>query len=199
MLSKVLQFVLQGWPSEVDEEALKPYFIGREELSVHAGCLLRGARVIVPPQGREEIFNIFQDTHPRIVKMKSLARSFVWWPKMDTNLEKKVKSCATCQSHQKTPPCFPLHPWEWPGCPWSRVRVDYVGPFMRKMFLLIIDAHSKLMDIHCVNSATSNVTIDKVRSTFASPGLPGIVVSDSGSNFVSSEFKSFLQLMASNT
>ena len=109
VLSQVLQFVLQGWPSEVDEEALKPYFIRREELSVHAGCLLWGARVIVPPQGREEVLNLLHNTHPRIVKMKSLARSYVWWPKMDTNLEERVKSCATCQSHQKTPPCSPLH------------------------------------------------------------------------------------------
>ena len=60
---------------------------------------------------------------------------------------------------------------------------------MGKMFLLIIDAHSKWMDIHCVNSATSSVTIHKIRSSFASHGLPGIVVSDNGSNFVSSEFK----------
>ena len=193
VLSQVLQFVLQGWPSEVEEEAVKPYFIRREELSVHAGCLLRGAWVIVQPQGREEVLNILHDTHPGIVKMKSLARSYVWWPKMDTNLEEKVKSCVTCQSHQKTPPCSPLHPWEWPGRPWSRVHVDYAGPFMGKMFLLIIDAHSKWMDIHSVNSATSSVTIDKMRSTFASHGLPEIVVSDNGSNFVSSEFKSFLQ------
>ena len=118
---------------------------------------------------------------------------------MDSNLEEKVKSCATCQTHQKTPPCSQLHPWEWPGRPWSRVHVDYAGPFMGKMFLLIIDAHSKWMDIHCVNSATSSVTIDKMRSTFASHGLPEIVVSDNGSNFVSSEFKSFLQKKASST
>ena len=57
----------------------------------------------------------------------------------------------------------------------------------------IIDAHSKWMDIHCVNSATSSVTIDKMRSIFSSHGLPEIVVSDNESNFVSSEFKSFLQ------
>ena len=139
------------------------------------------------------MLNILHDTQPGIVKMKSLARSYVWWPKMDTNLEEKVKSCVTCQSHQKTPPCSPLHPWEWPGRPWSRVHVDFAGPFMGKMFLLITDAHSKWMDIHCVNSATSSVTIDKMRSTFASHGLPEIVVSDNGSNFVSSEFKSFLQ------
>ena len=52
----------------------------------------------------------------------------------------------------------------------------------------IIDAHSKWMDIHCVNSANSSVTIDKMRSIFSSHGLPEIVVSDIGSNFVSSEF-----------
>ena len=62
------------------------------------------------PQGREEVLNILHDTHPGIVKMKSLARGYVWWPKMDTNLEEKVKSCATCQNHQKTPPRSPLHP-----------------------------------------------------------------------------------------
>ena len=53
VLSQVLQFVLQGWPSEVEEEALKPYFIRREELSAHAGCLLRGARVTVPLKGEK--------------------------------------------------------------------------------------------------------------------------------------------------
>ena len=44
-----------------------------------------------------------------------------------------------------------------------------------------------------MNSATSSVTIDKMRSIFSSHVLPEIVVSDNGSNFVSSEFKSFLQ------
>ena len=111
----------------------------------------------------------------------------------DARLEEKVKSCAVCQSHQSKPPCSPLHPWEWPGRPWSRVYVDYAGPFVGKMFLLIIDAHSKWMDIHCVNSATSSMTIEKLRTTFASHGLPEIVVTDNGSNFMSSEFKSFLQ------
>ena len=153
---------------------------------------MRSSRHSTPSRERRGVEHITRYS-PGNRKKKSLARSYVWWPKMDTNLEEKVKGCATCQSHQKTPPCSPLHPWEWPGRPWSRVHVDYAGPFMGKMFLLIIDAHSKWMDIHCVNSATSSVTIDKMRSTFASHGLPEIVVSDNGSNFVSSEFKSFLQ------
>ena len=77
--------------------------------------------------------------------------------------------------------------------PWSRVHIDYAEPFIGKMLLLIIDALFKLMDIHCVNSATSSVTIDMMRSTLASDGLPETVVSDYGSHFGSSEFRSFLQ------
>ena len=148
---------------------------------------------MIPPQGRKEVLNVLNESHPGIVRMKSLARSYVWWPKMDARLEEKVKSCAICQSHQSEPPCSLLHPWEWPGRPWSRVHIDYTGPFVGKMFLLIIDAHSKWMDIHCVNSATSSMIIEKLRTMFASHGLPEIVVNDNGSNFMSSEFKSFLQ------
>ena len=113
-----------------------------------------------------------------------------------TNLEAKVKNCATGQSQQKTPSCSPLHPWEWPERPWWR---DFAGPFMEKMFLLIIDAHSKWMDIHCVNSATSSVTIHKMRSIFFSHGLPEIVVSNNGSNFVSRNLSHFFKKMASST
>ena len=73
------------------------------------------------------------------------------------------------------------------------MHIDYAGPFTGKMFLLIDNTQSKWMDISSVNSATSSVTIDRMRSTFTSHGLTEIVLPDNGSNFVSSEFKSFLQ------
>ena len=146
-----------------------------------------------PPQGREEVLNVLHESHPGIVRMNRLAESYVWCSKMDARLEEKVKSCATCQSHQRKPPCSPLHPWEWPGRPWSREHVDYAGTFMGKMFLLCSDAHSKCMDIHCVNSVTSSKTIEKLRTTFASHGLPESLVTENGSNCITSEFKSFLQ------
>ena len=61
----------------VEAEALKPYFGRREELSVHAGCVLWGSRVVITPQGREEVLNLLHESHPGIVKMKNLARSYV--------------------------------------------------------------------------------------------------------------------------
>lgn len=42
--------------------------------------------------------------------MKTLARSYVWWPSMDKDIEKMVKNCDECQLHQKAPDEAPLHP-----------------------------------------------------------------------------------------
>ena len=110
---------------------------------------------------------------------------------MDVALEERVKSCEVCQAHQKTPAPVPLHPWEWRSRPWSRVHIDYAGPFMGKMFLLIINAHFKWLDVYCVNSATTKITIEKLRATFTTHGLPEMIVS--GSSFTSGKFKVFMQ------
>ena len=87
---------------------------------------------------------------------RSLAWSFVWWPCLDADLEKYAREC---KPHQKIPPKAPLHPWEWPEFPCSRIHIDYAGPFMGKMFLVLVDAHSKWMDVHVVRPATSLTTI----------------------------------------
>ena len=96
----------------------------------------------------------------------------MWWPQIDNDLEKLVKNCDDCQSTRHLPPVAPLQPWEWPQRPWARVHVDYARPFMNKYFLLLVDAHSKWIEVRPVNNATSTVTIDQLRSIFATHGLP---------------------------
>lgn len=41
----------------------------------------------------------------------------------------------------------------------------------------------------CVNSATTEATIEKLRTTFATHGLPEVIVPDNGSVFTSEDFK----------
>ena len=62
------------------------------------------------------------------------------------------------------------------------------------MYLILIDAHSKWIEVHITTSTTSSITIEKMRSTFATFGIPEtLVVTDNGSNFTSSEFEEFLK------
>ena len=66
------------------------------------------------------------------------------------------------------------------------------GPFLGHMFLVLIDAHSKWMEVELMTSITSLVIISVLREIFACFGLPTSIVTDNGRNFVSSEFNDFL-------
>ncbi len=76
-LSNVKAFVSQGFPSNKLEVEFTPYQSRARELSVINGCILRGARVVVPPQGREAVLKELHDTHPGCSKMKAIARYYI--------------------------------------------------------------------------------------------------------------------------
>ena len=149
--------------------------------------------MVVPPQGRSKVLTELHEAHPGESRMKALARSYVWWPGLDQEIVKKVKSCDKCQSNQSAPAEAPLHPWEWPGLPWSRMHIDYAGPYKGEMFLVVVDAYSKWLEVHRMRSITSTATIEKLREMFATHGLPATLVSDNGSNFTSAEFQEFMK------
>ena len=58
------------------------------------------------------------------------------------------------------------------------------------MILVIVDSHSKWIEAHVVNSATSQATIEKLRLTHR---LPEVIVLDNGTTFTSEEFTEFVR------
>ena len=112
---------------------------------------------------------------------------------MEKYLEKLVQRCDTRQLHNNSPPAAPLHPWEWPEKPWTRIHIDYAGPFLGKMLLVAVDATSKWIETHIMSSTTSTATVNKLREIFAEHGLPEILVSDNAANFISEEFETFMR------
>jgi len=192
VLGKIHDFVLQGWPEEFDaDDEIKQFSKRKEELSVEAGVVLWGSRVVVPMKLRKRVLDELHVAHAGSSRMKMLARSFVWWPKMDGEIDEVTSTCWECVEHRKSPAAAPIHPWETPSGPWQRIHVDYAGPFMGRMFLIVSDAFSKWLDVHVTASSTSQVTIEKLRHTFSTHGVPEVLVSDNGPCFVGSEFKKF--------
>ena len=193
VLSKVMQFIMLGWPESVESE-LKSYWNRRLELSVHAGCILWGLKVVVPPQGRNTVLAELHCAHPWITRMKALARQWVWWPNIDQAVEDVVKQCGGCQQDRLDPPPAPLHPWQWPTRRWTRLHIDFAGPIDGKMFLVIINSHSKWIEVFAMNLATSAATVRYLCQLMAEFGIPETIVSDNGTQFVAAEFKEFCQL-----
>ena len=163
-LSRIRNLVQHGW-KDGEEDTMKP-FNRSEELSVQDGCVLWRCRVVVPIAGQLQVLKQLHDGHPGVSRMKSIARSLVWWPGIDKAIESEVKKCDQCQLHQKTPSLAPLHPWEWPNRPWSRVHIDHAGPFQGKLFLILVDAHSKWLEVMTVPSTSSEVTLQKLSHLF---------------------------------
>ena len=60
------------------------------------------------------------------------------------------------------------------------------------MLLVLVDAHSKWIEVFPTNHSTSAAVIENLRKVFAQFGIPEAVVSDNGSCFISEEFNTFL-------
>ncbi|XP_031357014.1 uncharacterized protein K02A2.6-like isoform X2 [Photinus pyralis] len=195
VLSRVMQWIWKGWPDNGKKlpDEFTPYLQRKHELNCYQDCLLWGTRVIVPLGVRDTVLKMLHSAHPGIVKMKSLARSYVWWPNIDKQIEKLVGLCRECQETRNMPRKSSIHPWEWARAPWSRIHIDHAGPMKGKLFLVVTDAYSKWLEVKLVPNTSSAVTIGVLRELFATHGIPDVVVSDNGTSFSSSEFKQFLK------
>ena len=62
------------------------------------------------------------------------------------------------------------------------------------MFLIIVDAHSKWLDVYPTRLATTAVTLDKLRTSFAAWGLPRVLCTDNAACFTCPAFEEFCTL-----
>ncbi|XP_029139135.1 uncharacterized protein K02A2.6-like, partial [Protobothrops mucrosquamatus] len=157
------------------------------------GCILWGSRVIVPSSFRPRVLESLHEGHPGIVRMKALTRSYLWWPGLNKAIEAQVHGCIMCQQSRLEMPQAPVHQWEDTHTPWSRIHIDFAGPFQGQLFLIMVDSHSKWLEVAPVPNMTTSRTIQKLCRIFATHGLPDILVSDNGAQFTASEFQSFLR------
>ena len=135
-------------------------------------CILVGAWVIISPTGCDIILEQLHDIHPGINKMKALARLYVWWPGLDTAITAKVQSCQICQESCPNLEKAPLHPWEcWAKSPLGKITFGPCRPFFRKLYLVVMDTHSKWIDALIVKSTSAEATISKLLTLFITHGL----------------------------
>ncbi|KAL1286096.1 Uncharacterized protein TPS_00892 [Trichinella pseudospiralis] len=170
ILTRILSWAWRGWPKSVSDERLKPYVTCQHEISIHNGCLLWSSRVIIPLQARHKILKELHIGHSGIEQMKALARSY----------------------SRASPPHAPVHKWESPRIPWTRIHVNLAGPIYGKNFLIVVDSFSKWLEVRQLKNTTSESVISCLRQIFSIHGLPDIIGSDNGTQFTSHTFQEYL-------
>ena len=100
--------------------------------------------------------------------------------------------CEICVQNQATPKSVPLLLWPWSTEPWQRIHMDYLE-IKGQQFLLVVDSHSKWMEVFHMNSTTASSTLNVLSSLFARYGFPKEVVTDNGPQFIAVEFGVFMR------
>jgi hypothetical protein len=86
------------WPNSSKElsEDIKPYFNRRNELAIEQGMLLWGHKLVIPLKFREVLSMELHSSHLGTVKMKAIARSYMWLPNIDKEIDLITKVCSVC-------------------------------------------------------------------------------------------------------
>ena len=195
ILNKVSMWVLDGWPTVKPDNLnseLSALWERRDYLTLELDCLTWGNRVIIPTSFRSAVLQLLHSSHIGVAGMKNVARSFVYWPGIDRDIDLLAKTCEACNKFGKSLPKTPDHPWIRPTKPWMRVHVDF-AQFMDKQWLLLFDTYSKWPEVIKMDHTKSADTIRVLRDIFCRFGLPFTLVSDNGPQFISDEFKLFVQ------
>ena len=169
---------------------LKKYYLKNESLTTEFGCILYNARVIIPKTLQLATLNILHSNHIGIVKMKEVARKYVYWQGIDDDIKNHVKSCVSCQVTQKDKSCKQYNPMTTTSFPFERIHIDFFY-FEGKQFLILIDVYSRWLEIKYMNNLSANCLIDKLELIFKMFGYPVKCVSDNGPPYNSYAFSEF--------
>ena len=122
--------------------------------------------------------------------VKGLPCTCVCWLKMDEDIEREVKLCSVCQNARSSPPSAPLITWRWG--PFQRIPIIFCEKSSDYFLVVVVDSHSKWIEVQHMTSITTGHTINELRLIFAQHGLPEEVVSDNGPQFIPNEFAEFM-------
>ncbi|BET01659.1 Hypothetical Protein NTJ_14475 [Nesidiocoris tenuis] len=119
-----------------------------------------------------------------------LARSYVWWEGMDSDIEKKIASCEACQLTQNNSSPKVYVPLAKSDTPWQRVHIDFLDTQKAKI-LLLVDEGSKWVEGWIFGGTSASQVIEKLEECFSRFGYPQVIVSDNGPPFSSRELQHY--------
>lgn len=127
-------------------------------------------RIVVPKNDRPSIlFKCHDDrlsAHGGVFKTADRVKRKYWWPKMEDEIRKYVRSCEVCKATKPSNQIqrSPMGKFKYTNVPFQIISIDFVGPLPRSKagmcyLLVVVNAFSKFMHLHPMRAANTNATI----------------------------------------
>ena len=188
---QIKSYCLEGWPDKFRlNDALKPYWSARGELTTAHGILLKSTRVVVPSAMKLQVLDKIHEGHQGIVKCRERAKTSVWWPGLSREVQDMVENCKVCAKHRQQR-AEPLMPTLFPERPWQMIGTD-LFELDKLNYLIVVDYFSRYIEVAAMQKTTkSHEVIRALKAIFARHGIPEEVRSDNGPQYASAEFTHF--------
>lgn len=190
MADDEIQKVKQGLCQNIWDDSVSNFKLFYPELCFFKNILLRGNRIVIPTKLRQTVLQAAHEGHPGIVAMKNRLRTKVWWPKIDYDAEKMVRTCNGCTLVSAPNFPEPMKRRELPSAPWIDVAIDFMGPLPSGDYLfVIVDYFSRYKEVKIMRNITAASTIRVLQEIFSRLGFPVSITADNGKQFISEELK----------
>ena len=116
----------------------------------------------------------------------------VYWPGLNSDIERLVTSCETCQTFQRNQPKEHMITHPIPTRPWEIVGCDLLD-FEDRAYMVLVDYYSDFIEVDRLNKKNADEVIFQLKAQFARHGIPDKFISDNGPPYGSEKFKQFVE------
>uniref|UniRef100_A0AAQ4NYV1 Gypsy retrotransposon integrase-like protein 1 n=1 Tax=Gasterosteus aculeatus aculeatus TaxID=481459 RepID=A0AAQ4NYV1_GASAC len=165
-------------------------------------------QVVVPSPMRQQVLSLAHNPawsgHLGVTKTYNRVLRHFFWPGLKSDIVQYCKTCHVCQltgKVNKPVPRVPLHPIPVIGEPFERVIIYCVGPFPKtrtgnQFLLTIMCSATRYPEAIPLRTITAKTIIKSLIKFFSTFGLPRVIQTDQGTNFMSKLFSSALKTLS---
>ena len=169
-LVKLNHCIQHRWPAERHnvETELKPFYTFRNELIVQNDIIFKTN--IRPFTMQRKMLNKLHCSQLGLIRCKQLARDYVFWLSLDSQLTDKISRYQICHSCRSLPHKEPLNNHTIIDIPFYKIGVD-LFKCEGKVYVLIIDYYSKYPEVIQLEGISSKDVIETMKC-FSRHGNP---------------------------
>ena len=165
-------------------------------------------QLVVPEVYRRYVLGLAHDTimsgHLGVKKTSDRIMKNFFWPGISGDVKRYCQSCDICQRtvNAGSAKKVPLQLMPLIDVPFAKVAIDLIGPLSpatdrkHRWVLTLVDCATRYPEAVALTSTTTEAVADALIGIFSRVGVPKVILSDNGPQFVSGLMKEVARLMA---